>query len=200
MTNLTELWLGKNKITQLDGLDTLVNLRLLSIQSNRIVKLEGLDKLSKLEELYISHNGLKELSGLEHNVRGHLVASWADRAAAQPPRARRQQQRSRTHCQHLASQSAHRVLGPSRLAAMALISQASNNQLAEFADVESQLAGLAALDTVYLEGNPLQRDLGTAYRRRVMLALPQLKQIDATCVAALRAWLTKQLRAAVLRG
>lgn len=38
------------------------------------------------------------------------------------------------------------------------------------------------LATVYLEGNPAQRTEGTAYRRKVMLALPQLSQIDAVGV------------------
>lgn len=74
LVNLTQLWLGKNKITRLEGLDALVKLRTLSIQSNRIVKLEGLDKLVELEELYISHNGLTELTGLESNVRFQVQA------------------------------------------------------------------------------------------------------------------------------
>lgn len=86
LTNLTELWLGKNKITKLENIDQLVNLRILSIQvkhpldeiglrakqfsqSNRITKIEGLDSLTKLEDLYISHNGLEEISGLDNNVR-----------------------------------------------------------------------------------------------------------------------------------
>lgn len=36
------------------------------------------------------------------------------------------------------------------------------------------------LDTVYLEANPLQKTAGANYRRKVMLALPQVNQIDAT--------------------
>ena len=67
-TRLTELWLGKNKITELAGMSTLKNLKILSIQSNRITKLEGLEDLESLEELYISHNGIKKLEGLEKNV------------------------------------------------------------------------------------------------------------------------------------
>ena len=67
-TRLTELWLGKNKITELAGMSTLKNLKILSIQSNRITRLEGLEELESLEELYISHNGIKKLEGLEKNV------------------------------------------------------------------------------------------------------------------------------------
>ena len=85
LSNLTELWLGKNKISKLQGLESLVNLRVLSLQvgtrsnefdfphrlfqSNRIVALEGLATLTNLEEIYISHNGLLQLGGLSHNVR-----------------------------------------------------------------------------------------------------------------------------------
>ncbi len=85
LVNLEELWLGKNKITQLEvrprvelsrayvlttlqGLEELKKLKILSIQSNRITKLEGLGGLENLEELYISHNGILKLEGLDKNV------------------------------------------------------------------------------------------------------------------------------------
>lgn len=38
------------------------------------------------------------------------------------------------------------------------------------------------LSTIYLEGNPLQKELGTAYRRKVILECPQVSQVDATFV------------------
>lgn len=68
LTNLEELWVGKNKITSMAGLESLHKLRVLSIQSNRLTKLEGLETLSALEELYLSHNGITCLAGLEKNV------------------------------------------------------------------------------------------------------------------------------------
>lgn len=68
MVNLEELWLGKNKITKLEGLESLKKLKVLSIQSNRITKLENLEALSALDQLYISHNGIERLEGLDHNV------------------------------------------------------------------------------------------------------------------------------------
>jgi protein phosphatase 1 regulatory subunit 7 len=43
----------------------------LSIQSNRITKIEGLESLTALEELYLSHNGLTKIEGLENNVSLH---------------------------------------------------------------------------------------------------------------------------------
>ncbi|KAG1794750.1 uncharacterized protein BJ212DRAFT_1291751 [Suillus subaureus] len=41
---------------------------------------------------------------------------------------------------------------------------------------------MASLETIYLESNPCQQAEGTGYRRRIMLTLPQVKQIDATLV------------------
>lgn len=38
------------------------------------------------------------------------------------------------------------------------------------------------LTTIYLEGTPVMKDMGTAYKRKVMLEMPQVKQIDATFV------------------
>jgi Leucine-rich repeat (LRR) protein len=68
LTALEELWLGKNKITEIKGLDTLTNLKILSIQSNRLTSITGLSNCTQLEELHISHNALTEVSGLENNV------------------------------------------------------------------------------------------------------------------------------------
>lgn len=59
LVNLESLFLGKNKITQLNNLQSLSKLKLLSIQSNRIVNIENLDGLVNLEELYLSHNGIQ---------------------------------------------------------------------------------------------------------------------------------------------
>jgi len=41
---------------------------------------------------------------------------------------------------------------------------------------------MASLETIYLEGNPCQQAEGASYRRKIMIALPQVKQIDATFV------------------
>lgn len=38
------------------------------------------------------------------------------------------------------------------------------------------------LTTLYLEGNPVQKTLATAYVRKITLEMPQLKQIDANFV------------------
>lgn len=54
--------------------ETLLNLNLKSEtvcvypQSNRITKIEGLQSLVNLRELYLSHNGIEVIEGLENNV------------------------------------------------------------------------------------------------------------------------------------
>ena len=56
----------------------------LSLQSNRLTKIEGLQSLVNLRELYLSHNGIEVIEGLDNNVRaelcrrvGHCTALWA---------------------------------------------------------------------------------------------------------------------------
>jgi protein phosphatase 1 regulatory subunit 7 len=54
---------------------------------------------------------------------------------------------------------------------------ANDNQISDFGDLE-QLELAKNLETVYFEGNPLQK-LTTQYRLKIKLALPSIKQIDA---------------------
>lgn len=57
--------------------------------------------------------------------------------------------------------------------------QLSDNKIPTLQALEPQLRSISTLETVYLEGNPCQK-ADTTYRRKIKLALPQLKQIDAT--------------------
>ncbi|EST07457.1 Leucine rich repeat 4 [Kalmanozyma brasiliensis GHG001] len=157
LTNLTQLWLGKNKITTLSGMESLTNLRVLSIQSNRITKLEGLETLVNLEELYISHNGLTKLEGLEHNTKLTTLDVGANMI-----------------------EKVENVGHLSRLEEF----WANDNRIADLNELDKELGPnrMPALETVYLEGNPAQKKEGPAYRRKVKLLLPQLKQIDATFI------------------
>jgi protein phosphatase 1 regulatory subunit 7 len=153
LTGLEELWLGKNKITELKGLDTLTNLTILSLPSNRLTSITGLSALANLEELYISHNAITQISGLEKctNLRNIDVT-------ANP-------------IEHLAG-----------LETLEHLQEfwASSCKLDSFREVEEQLGDKKELETVYFEGNPLQRKQMALYRNKVRLALPQVKQIDAS--------------------
>ena len=57
---------------------------------------------------------------------------------------------------------------------------ASYCKLENFQEVEAQLKDKEKLETVYFEGNPLQLRQPALYRNKVRLALPQVRQIDAS--------------------
>jgi hypothetical protein len=152
LTGLEELWLGKNKITEIKGLDTLQNLKILSIQSNRLTSI-SLPHLPQLEELHISHNLLTSTTGLQHNTSLSVIDI------------------SSNPIEHLTD-----------LASLTKLKEfwASNCKLGNFAEVEKELGGCEELETVYFEGNPLQRSQPALYRNKVKLALPRVVQIDAS--------------------
>jgi protein phosphatase 1 regulatory subunit 7 len=58
----------------------------------------------------------------------------------------------------------------------------NGNKISTLTDLDPQLRHISTLETIYLEANPVQASEGANYRRKIMLALPQLKQIDATYV------------------
>ena len=156
LTNLEELWLGKNKITSLQtGLSTLTNLKILSIQSNRLTSLSGLSSVPSLEELYVSHNAITSLAPISSNTNLRNVD-----VSANPI----------THLEGLKPLTKLEEFW------------ASDCQLESFEEVERELGGAEGLETVYFEGNPLQRRQPVLYRNKVRLALPRIRQIDATFV------------------
>lgn len=166
---MQELWLGKNKISEMkvfhsfpssiqtidlnQNLDHLTNLRIISIQSNRLTRITGLSSLPNLEELYLSHNDVRDLCGLESNT-ALRVLDFSNNQVS--------------HLDHLSTLKNLEELW------------ASNNQLASFEEVERELRDKEQLQTVYFEGNPLQTNGPAVYRNKVRLALPQIKQIDAS--------------------
>ncbi|KAL7420835.1 protein phosphatase regulatory subunit Sds22 [Cryptotrichosporon argae] len=156
LVHLTELWLGKNKIRELQNLSTFSNLKILSIQSNRITKLENLEGLVNLEELYLSHNGLTKIEGLEKNTKLRTL--------------------------DVGNNEIEEIENIAHLVELEEF-WASNNKIPTLRALDTQLAHLAKLETVYLEGNPCQTADRAGYRRKVMLALPQVRQIDATRAA-----------------
>jgi len=57
--------------------------------------------------------------------------------------------------------------------------QCNSNRIESFAEVE-KLAVCTHLETVYLEHNPIFKDV--QYRNKVLVILPWLEQLDATVV------------------
>ncbi|XP_032081541.1 protein phosphatase 1 regulatory subunit 7 isoform X2 [Thamnophis elegans] len=152
LTNLDSLFLGKNKITKLQNLDALTNLTVLSIQSNRLTKIEGLQNLVNLRELYLSHNGIEVIEGLENNNKLTMLDIAANRI------------KKIENITHLTELQEFWM---------------NDNFIECWSDLD-ELKGAKKLETVYLERNPLQKD--PQYRRKIMLALPSVRQIDATFV------------------
>ena len=166
---LEELWLGKNKITEIQvrnahinkmelakppqDISHLKNLKILSIQSNRLAQISGLSDLPNLEELYISHNALTAISGLENNTNLRVLDISNNQI---------------THLTNLGQLKRLEELW------------ASSNMLQSFEDVEQELADKKELNTVYFEMNPLQLKSPALYRNKIKLALPQIQQIDAS--------------------
>ncbi|KAG2107105.1 L domain-like protein [Suillus cothurnatus] len=150
LVNLEELWLGKNKLTKLE-------VQCIASSwfwcSKSITKIEGLEHLTDLEELYLSHNGVERLEGLENNTKLRTLDVGANFVPAIE------------NISHLVS-----------LEELWL----NNNKIADLRALEPQLKSMESLETIYLEGNPCQQAESTGYRRKIMLALPQVKQIDAT--------------------
>jgi protein phosphatase 1 regulatory subunit 7 len=56
----------------------------------------------------------------------------------------------------------------------------NGNKISTLTDIEPQLKHISTLETIYLENNPVQEAEGAHYRRKIILALPHVKQIDAT--------------------
>ncbi|KAF3913992.1 Internalin-A [Orbilia brochopaga] len=153
LTSLEELWLGKNKITEIKNISSLSNLRILSLPSNRLTKLSGLDGLTNLKELYVSHNAIVDLSGLGNTPNIEILDVTHNELKSI---------KGIEHLVHLAE------------------FWASENEISSFQEVEEVLKDKQELETVYFEANPLQKVSPATYRNKVRLALPQIKQIDAS--------------------
>eukprot|EP00834_Sanchytrium_tribonematis_P006500 NODE_484_length_6933_cov_0.508341.p4 type:complete len:301 gc:universal NODE_484_length_6933_cov_0.508341:6733-5831(-) len=154
LTNLSELWIGKNRIREIAGISALKNLRILSLPSNRIKLIDNLSSLENLEELYLSHNGIDRICGIELNIKLRVLDLGNNRIT------------KLENLNHL-----------NFLEELWL----NDNQIIEFSNLDS-LKQNQNLKTIYLERNPLQLAEPTAYRRKVILSLPQISQLDATFV------------------
>lgn len=157
LNNLEEIWLGKNFIPKLINLHHLKSLKILSIQSNKIKKIEGLEELTNLEELYLSHNFIESIEGLEKNTKLNTIDITSNRV---------------TKLDNL-----------SHLTQLTDIWASFNKIDQSFESLGEELRSLPNLETIYLEGNPIQLKNETSYRRKLVLNLgPSLQKIDATYI------------------
>jgi protein phosphatase 1 regulatory subunit 7 len=131
----------------------LTNLKILSIQSNRLTSISDLSALTSLEELHISHNAITSLDGIQNNSTLRVI--------------------------DISANPITKLEGLEKLKNLEEF-WASYCKFDSFDDVETQLKDKDELQTVYFEGTPLQLRQPALYRNKVKLALPRIKQIDAS--------------------
>ena len=159
LVNLEDLWLGKNKIEMIQGLEHLIKLRRLDVQSNRLTTIENLSsQCATLEEIFLSHNAI--------TTEGASMATGLGQEFEQLSIVDLSRNRLTT-CQPFAHLSTLEELW------------VSGNEIASFTDIEL-LRQTTRLETIYLEYNPLQSD--PLYRKKLAEILPSLKQIDANMI------------------
>ncbi|KAJ4959589.1 hypothetical protein NE237_026700 [Protea cynaroides] len=67
---LEELYLSHNGIAKMDGLSTLVNLRILDVSSNKLTAVNDIANLTRLEDLWLNDNQIASLEGIDVAVSG----------------------------------------------------------------------------------------------------------------------------------
>ncbi|KAL8498754.1 hypothetical protein ACS0TY_021906 [Phlomoides rotata] len=65
---LEELYLSHNGILKMEGLSTLLNLRVLDIASNKLTEITGIENLTKLEDLWLNDNQITSLDNIAEAV------------------------------------------------------------------------------------------------------------------------------------
>ncbi|KAK9101070.1 hypothetical protein Scep_024500 [Stephania cephalantha] len=67
---LEELYLSHNGISKMEGLSTLLNLRVLDVSSNKLTAVDDIESLTKLEDLWLNDNEIASLDGLDIALAG----------------------------------------------------------------------------------------------------------------------------------
>ncbi|KAG2410977.1 Protein phosphatase 1 regulatory inhibitor subunit PPP1R7-like protein [Vigna angularis] len=67
---LEELYLSHNGISKMEGLSTLVNLRVLDVSSNKLTSVDDITNLTQLEDLWLNDNQIASLEGIAEAVVG----------------------------------------------------------------------------------------------------------------------------------
>lgn len=160
LINLEELWLGKNKIEVMNGLDNLNKLRRLDIQSNRLIKIDNIIHTELLEEMYFAHNGITD-DGLLLSLNGiNIERNYPNLTVLDLSRN-----------QITTTKSFINLLSLEEL-------WISGNQISDFKEIEPLHTLGQTLQTIYLEYNPIQ-SLDPLYRKKIHEIIPSLQQIDA---------------------
>ncbi|XP_043704906.1 protein phosphatase 1 regulatory inhibitor subunit PPP1R7 homolog [Telopea speciosissima] len=71
---LEELYLSHNGIAKMEGLSTLVNLRVLDVSSNKLTAVNDIEHLTRLEDLWLNDNQIASLESIDVAVSGSREA------------------------------------------------------------------------------------------------------------------------------
>ncbi|KAM5547599.1 protein phosphatase 1 regulatory inhibitor subunit PPP1R7 [Rosa sericea] len=67
---LEELYLSHNGISKMEGLSTLVNLRVLDVSNNKLTSVNDIENLTMLEDLWLNDNQIESIEGVAEAVVG----------------------------------------------------------------------------------------------------------------------------------
>ncbi|EPY83362.1 hypothetical protein CB1_000575003 [Camelus ferus] len=172
LTRLKKLFLVNNKINKIENISTLHQLQMLELGSNRIRAIENIDTLTNLESLFLGKNKITKLQNLDALTNLTVLSMQSNRLT------KIEGLQSLVNLREL--YLSHNGIEVIEGLDSNVRQQMNDNLLESWSDLD-ELKGARNLETVYLERNPLQRD--PQYRRKVMLALPTVRQIDATFVS-----------------
>jgi Leucine-rich repeat (LRR) protein len=145
------LWLGKNKIEVIGGLESLSKLEQLDIQNNRLTAIgDGLNELLNLQELYLACNHITDISTFPHLPNIRVI--------------------------DLSTNAVETVEGFERNISLEEF-WLSSSALATYESVQP-LTKLPRLTCLYLEHSPIAKDF--EYRKILTRSIPTLEQLDAT--------------------
>ncbi|KAH7717570.1 leucine-rich protein [Aphelenchoides avenae] len=187
LTNLAKLkrvHLEKNTIEKIEGLDALVHLELLDLDDNQIKLIENLGNQHNLRDLFLCSNKIRRIQNISHLSKLHLLSISGNLIT------KLENLNALVNLEelHVAKQGIETFDGIQNLNMLKVIdadksSIASLDYLDHLQQLEElfvdKLARLVRLETVYLEGNPIQTQDRDNYRRKVVQALPQVTEVDA---------------------
>eukprot|EP01056_Protomagalhaensia_sp_Gyna25_P004880 Protomagalhaensia_sp_Gyna_25__4879@NODE_512_length_3236_cov_146_664060_g401_i0_p2_GENE_NODE_512_length_3236_cov_146_664060_g401_i0NODE_512_length_3236_cov_146_664060_g401_i0_p2_ORF_typecomplete_len338_score41_55LRR_9/PF14580_6/3_7e15LRR_9/PF14580_6/1_5e11LRR_9/PF14580_6/0_02LRR_9/PF14580_6/9_6e21LRR_4/PF12799_7/0_019LRR_4/PF12799_7/8_1e10LRR_4/PF12799_7/2_3e10LRR_4/PF12799_7/4_8e08LRR_4/PF12799_7/1_8e05LRR_4/PF12799_7/44LRR_4/PF12799_7/2_4e07LRR_4/PF12799_7/1_1e05LRR_4/PF12799_7/15LRR_8/PF13855_ len=200
LVKLKNLFLSSNRITQIEGLDTLIELEQLELGSNRIRTVENIQQLAKLKQLWLGKNRIVHMalpplpSLINLSFQCNRLAEWNPALFAACPLLEEgyfSENQLPDPPEEILTWQRLRVLdlGKNKVKSLRVVSKLKNltelwlndNCVASLEEVD-HLKNLALLETLYLERNPLQEQLGPGYRQAILTRLPQLTQLDALLV------------------
>lgn len=154
LTNLQELYLGRNRIKAID-LCGLKCIKKLSLHSNRLTSMKGLEECTALERLYLAHNGITKMEGLSTLVNLQYLDVSSNKIAA--------------------------IEDIEKLTCLKDV-WFNDNQIASLHRIAGAVSGSREnLATIHLENNPCAKSLD--YLTTLRQIFPHIEQIDSQVFA-----------------